>query len=223
MKPLSIQVGTIGAMQRAHPALSQLWLRWTGIPDLDMAEFGTSRSEEHGVPDSSILLNARAIMSRPEGWAKLCDVLGFPEDSTERQTMPIRVLAKSPAHSTFWAAMKHREMAEVDGPLEWWWRLAVLRNRGLKTASKKLLVTVFGEDPLFDSAIASFENPSLNKEGRRAEEVIGKSYKPPTALLVTRSTSSKAKSQGLAFALTDDTLRARVTSSLIDLATSRQA
>ena len=216
-----MQLGVIGAMQRAHPALTQLWLRWTGIPDLERAEFRISRPEEHGPPDTSIWLAPKAGIQA--GWSALCDSMALPADAPERRSMPIRVTANSTAHSAFWAAMRQREMTEVDGPLEWWWRLLVLRNRDLKRASKKLAVSVFGEETFFDQCVITLENPSLKKEGRRIDEIINGGYTRPARLLVTRSVTSKAKKEGLAFSLDDDKLRAHFTSHLIRLATTRMS
>lgn len=217
----TVQVGVVGAMQRAHPALTQLWLRWTGIPDLDAAEFGLMRAEEHGPPDTSIWLKPKPGVQ--VGWSALCDVLGFSPEAPERRSMPIRLTMKSPAHNTFWQAMKNREMNDVDGPLEWWWRLLILRNRSVKRASRKLAIAVFGEDDLFNNCVLSFDNPSLLKEGRRSHELVPGGYSRPTRLLVCRAVHSKAKREGLAFSLDDDKLRAHLTAQLIELSTVRMS
>jgi hypothetical protein len=137
--------------------------------------------------------------------------------------MPIRITAKEAAHEVFWDAMLQRELNEVDGPLEWWWRLLVLRNRSIKRASKKLAIAVFGEDQLFDGCILSLENKSLAKEGRRAEDLLVDGYRRPSRLLVTRSVTSKSQREGLAFSLDDDKLRAHFTVQLIGLATTRMS
>lgn len=218
----SAQVGLIGAMQRAHPALTQLFLRWTGIPGLEQAEFRVSRSEEQGPPDTTIWLAPKAGVQ--EGWSALCDAMRLPPEAEERRSMPIRLTATSTAHGEFWEYLRHREMSEVDGPLEWWWRLLVLRNRDIKRASRKLTTSVFGEDPLFDNCVVSFDNESLSKEGRRAEELlVSKTYSRPTRFVITRSVGSKAKREGLAFHLDNDTLRAHVTAQLVALATTRMS
>jgi hypothetical protein len=119
--------------------------------------------------------------------------------------------------------MYRREMQDVDGPLEWWWRLLVLRNRGIKRASKKLATAVFGEDAIFNDCVLSLENSSLLKEGRRAEEILANGYRRPTRLLITRSVSLKSQREGLAFSLDDDKLRALFTTQLIGLATTKMS
>lgn len=221
MKSSGAQLAIIGAMQRSHPALTQLWLRWTGIPDLEHATFGLMRAEEGGPPDTSVTLPPKPGIQ--VGWSAFCDAMGLPEDATERRSMPIRITAKDQAHQTFWAAMYKREMNDVDGPLEWWWRLLVLRNRGIARASKKLAIAVFGEDAIFNDCVLSLENKSLLKEGRRAEDILDNGYRRPTRLLITRSVSQKAQREGLAFSLDDDKLRALFTTQLISLATTKMS
>lgn len=221
MKSSGAQLAIIGAMQRSHPALTQLWLRWTGIPDLEAAEFGLSRPEEGGHPDTQVTLPPKAGIQ--VGWNQFCDAMGLAEDAQERRSMPIRLTSHHSAHSTFWASMYRREMQDVDGPLEWWWRLLVLRNRGIKRASKKLATAVFGEDAIFNDCVLSLENSSLLKEGRRAEEILANGYRRPTRLLITRSVSLKSQREGLAFSLDDDKLRALFTTQLIGLATTKMS
>jgi len=217
-----VQVGIIGAMQRAHPALTQLWLRWTGIPGLDLATFDWSRSERGTLPASQIKLKATASLTT--AWSGLCDALGLAPDAEERRRMPIYIPTKSGAHAAFWTAMQKRELTEVDGPLEWWWHLAVLRSGGPQLATKALLPMVFGDDPIFDGAIMSFTNPSLKTAGRTADQVIENGqYTRPTHLVVTQRVSKKSKHEGLAVSLDDDTIRARLTRSLLDLAVFRSA
>lgn len=211
----TVQLGVIGAMQRAHPALTQLWLQWTGIPDLPETEFRLSRAEERGPADTTVLLPAKPGIQA--GWTKLCDTMGLPVEAAERRSMPMRLLATSPCHAAFWHAMRQREMTEVDGPLEWWWRLLVLRTRDLKRASRKLAVSVFGEDQFFDNCVLYITNPSISKEGRRADNLITKSYATPTHITITRSVNSKSKTEGLAWPLNDDKLRSHFTSHLIGL------
>jgi hypothetical protein len=215
------QLAVIGAMQRSHPALTQLWLRWTGIPDLEHAEFGLSRPEEGGAPDTRVTFTPKAGVQ--SGWQAFCDAMGLEPDAVERRSMPIHLKAKSKAHLLFWQAMLQREMNDVDGPLEWWWRLLVLRNRGIKRASKKLATAVFGEDAIFNDCVLSLENRSLSKEGRRVENILVTGYKRPTRLLITRSVSLKAQREGLAFSLDDDKLRALLTTRLISLATTKMS
>lgn len=222
MKPTTAQVAVIGAMQRAHPALTQLWLRWTGIPDLADAEFRVSRSEhEDAAPETSVMLPPRAGIQ--VGWNQLCDVMALPSDAEERRTMPIRIRSNSMAHQSFWESMKKRELTEVDGPLEWWWRLMILRNRSIKRASKKLLSAVFGEDPIFEGAILSIVNPSILKEGRRSTDIVPGQYKRPTDIIVSKSVDAKSKYEGLSFSLSDDKLLGHFTTHLLHLATTRMS
>ena len=221
MKSSGAQLAVIGAMQRSHPALTQLWLRWTAIPDLEQATFGLMRAEEGGPPDTSVTLPPKPGIL--VGWTAFCDTMGLPPDSLERRSMPMRIAAKEAAHGAFWDAMLQRELNDVDGPLDWWWRLLVLRNRSIKRASKKLATATFGEDQLFDGCILSLENTSLAKEGRRADDLLVNGYRRPSRLLVTRSVTGKSQREGLAFSLDDDKLRAHFTVQLIGLATTRMS
>lgn len=215
-----IQLSVIGAMQRSNPALTQLWLQWTGIRYLDLASFDTVRPDEPGPSGTQITLAPK--LDAREGWDALCDSLGIGADAQERRTMPIRLDAKHTGHSAFWQHMKERELTVVDGPLEWWWRLLVLRQRGIRRASRLLATRVFGDDPFCRAAILSFDNPSLAKEGRRALDICT-SYKSPQAVVLSVPVSKGSKREALAFSLSDAKLRAHLTSSVIDLATTRLA
>jgi hypothetical protein len=218
-----VQVGVVGAMQRAHPALTQLWLQWTGIDGLDTATFDTARTEENGESGSSILFSPKKGLG--PGWGQLCDVMALPPDAAERRTMPVQLSARHPAHTAFWNAMIAREMNEVDGPLEWWWRLAIMRHRGLRTASRALIAAVFGlDDRMLKTATVGFDNPSIKPEARRAEDLLTTGrYSTPTHLLLVVPVGRDAKKQGLAFSLDDAKLRSRLTAALTDIATARLA
>lgn len=217
-----VQIGVVGAMQRAHPALTQLWLQWTGVPNLEWATFNMGRAEQGSMPVTNVDLSAK--FGAQETWTQFGDVLGLPEDCPERRRMPIHLGSRAPFHKTFWEAMKRREMEEVDGPIEWWWRLMVLRYKGAKQASAALIRTTIGDDKILNNALVSFQNPSL-KAGHRASRgrypiLIGP-YRQPTHLIVSLRVKRGAAHQGLAFAFSDATFRGRFVSRLIDLAVSR--
>jgi MoxR-like ATPase len=144
-----------------------------------------------------------------------------PEEAVERRKMPIYLGANYPHHAIFWSAMKRRELAEVDGPLEWWWRLLVLRYRGIQRASQALIRAAISDEPILDKGIIVLTNPSLKEEGRYAKKLIDGSYKQPTHVMVTLRVSREAKHEGLAFALDDASFRARFISKMIDLAVIR--
>ncbi len=217
-KPKIVQVGVIGAMQRAHPALTQLWLQWTGIPDLDRATFEMRKADD-GPIATQVQLLARPRVQ--ETWRQFCDVLGVPPNADERRQMPIYLGARAPQHGVFWTAMKHRELTEVDGPLEWWWRLLILRYRGIQRASQTLIRAAIGDEPALDKGLVTFPNPSLREEGRYAKHLIDGSYKQPTHVVVVLRTNQAARHEGLAFSLGDASFRARFISKMIDLAVIR--
>lgn len=206
-------------MQRAHPALTQLWMRWTGIPGLDRATFDMTRSEEGPQPATHIHLSPRRDVQI--AWKMLCDSMGLPEDAPERRKMPIYLPARGPQHLAFWANMKHRELTEVDGPLEWWWRLMVMRFRGVQRASKALIAQAIVDEPELDRAVVSFRNPSLGEEGMRAKHIIVTGYRQPTHVVVSLRTKRSSRHEGLAFSLDDATFRGRFISALVDLAVTR--
>ena len=218
-KPKVVQLGVIGAMQRAHPALTQLWLQWTGIPDLDRATFDMVRPDDGRQPATSVQLLARPRVQ--ETWTRFCDVMGVAPDATERRKMPIYLGPKTPSHAIFWSAMKHRELSDVDGPLEWWWRLLVLRYQGVQRASQALIRATIGDEPALDKGLIVLTNPALKEEGRFAKNLIEGGYKQPTHVVVTLRTSRDARHEGLAFSLAEVSFRARFISKMIDLAVTR--
>lgn len=218
-KPKVVQLGVIGAMQRAHPALTQLWLQWTGIPDLDRASFEMTRTDDGPHPATNVQLLARPRVQ--ETWRLFCDTLGIVDGAVERRKMPIYLGFKAPHHAVFWSAMKRRELNDVDGPLEWWWRLLVLRYRSIQRASQALIRSAIADEPALDKGIIVLTNPSLKEEGRYAKKLIDGVYKQPTHVVVTMRCSREARHEGLAFSLSEATFRARFISKMIDLAVSR--
>lgn len=218
-----VQIGVIGAMQRSHPALTELWFQWLDIPQLHLTEFGMGTPGEVGVlPHTSITLRPSA--GSGVTWQRFCDLMAIEPDAVERRSMPIILNERHAGHKEFWKSAKKRELEDAEGPLEWWWRLLVIRQRGIRRASKVLLSSLFDDDTVSrGSPIVSFLNPSLKTEGRRASEVIDKVYASPTDMLVAFDVPLKSARQGLAISLSDAKLRARLTSSLIDLSTSRLA
>lgn len=211
----TVQISVIGAMQRAHPALTELWLQWTGVPDLEHATFDVVRAEEGTRrPATQVMLRptARAEVTR----ARLCDLLGLPEGAPERRLMPVHLTGGSEAHGRFWANLRRYEMEQVDGPLEWWWRLCVLRCRGVRAASRSLLTALFGDEPAFDHAVLRLVNQSLRASSTRASGMVDGRYVQPTHVQVTLRVSRKSRHEGLALALADDKLKSRFVTTLID-------
>ena len=205
-------------MQRCHPALTALWLQWTGIPDLERSEFGIGRSED-GVPATAIRLgNSKRVMRT---WALLADVLGAEPDAAVRRQNPLHLPKNDIGHATFWHWAKNRDSEVADSPLEWWWNLLILRRGGLKAASSVLLNQAIGDDEFFDNAIVSFQNPTLQIQGRTAAVLLPGKYSSPTSMLVTKPVSRKSRTEGLAFDLSDAKFKVRLTTSLIDLAVIR--
>jgi hypothetical protein len=215
----TVQIGIVGAMQRAHPALTQLWLKWTGVPDLHQAAFDTVRALEGPRPATQVALAPTLHYEQTQ--EKFCDLLGAAPDAPERRFSNIHLVHKSPMHRAFWSSLKTRELANVSGPLEWWWRLLVLRLRSVRLASRVLLRNVFDDDPFFDFAVLRFENPTLKGEGRRVEEIIGSAYEQPIKMVVSINAAQAARYEGLAFDLTADKLKSRLVPALVDLAISR--
>lgn len=215
-----IQIGVVGAMQRAHPALTQLWLQWTGVAGLEWATFDMVRPEYGSNPATQVKLKATRGVT--ETWQTFCDLLSLPEKAPERQRMPIYLDARAPAHPAFWAALRRRELEEVDGPIEFWWRLLVLRYKSIQLASQILIREAIGEDQLLDRGIVGFNNPSLNREGRSSDKLlVAGTYSQPTHVVVSLRVKRTAKQQGLVFSFEDSNFKARFVSKLIDLAVSR--
>jgi hypothetical protein len=215
----SVQVGVIGAMQRAHPALTQLWLQWTGVPNLDHAQFNMVRAERGSNPSSSVKLAARSGIKQT--WKAFCDLLGLPEDAPERRQMPIYLAGQADAHSAFWTALRRRELEEVDGPVEWWWRLMVMRYRGIQRASQILIQETLGDEALLDKGLISFRNPTMNRTGHRSEKLLAADYRQPTHVVVSLRVKRSTRHEGLAFSLSEDRFRGSFVSKLIELAVAR--
>ena len=217
MRDNYIQLGVIGAMQRAHPGLTQLWLQWSGIPNLEWAAFDLVRPEVGHNPASQIKLSARKGLTYT--WSDLCDTMSVPDDGSERRKMPIYLPSRHPGHSAFWGAMRKRELEEVDGPLEWWWQLMVLRFKGIQAASKALISEVLGEE---ESALmrgtVHLRNPSLNEGEKTAIKLARNSYRQPTHIVVSTRSKRSDRHDALAFSLSDATFKGRFVAALIDLA-----
>lgn len=215
----TVQLGVIGAMQRSHPALTRLWLQWTGVPGLERAAFDMVRPEEGTNPSTQIKLAAQSGVYQT--WERLCDTLGMPQDAPERRSMPIHLRAKDKSHSSFWGAMKKRELEEVDGPIEWWWRLMVLRYRGVQKASKVLIREAIGDHGALDSGVIHFNNPTLIAPDKPDDPIINGQYIQPTHVTVSFRVKWDETVEGLAFDLNDTSFKGRFLSRLIDLATLR--
>lgn len=215
-----IQTSLIGAMQRAHPALTELWLQWTGIPDLEHATFDTARPEEaHQEPATRVTIGITPKYQTT--WTALCDTLGLPPNAKERRQNPMHLAGKSYSHQSFWSAMRRRELQEVDGPLEWWWQLLVLRCRGVRAASRLLLGKLFGDEPELDSAVINFVNPTLKTEGRRAKDVVDGGYRQPSTMIIGMRVNRRSLTSGLAYPLDGDKVRTHFITTLLDTAVSR--
>ncbi len=215
----TIQIALVGAMQRAHPALTQLWLRWLGVPDLEHTTFDLSTPQEYGgEPATRVTIGSTA--SYQEAWSGLCDLMGLAEGAPERQQNPIHIVARHPAHETFWLAAQRRELQEVDGPLEWWWRLLVLRCRGVRPASRLLLGKLFGDEPDLDGAILRLHNPTLKAIGRTASEIIEGQYVQPTDLVIALRANRRATTEGLALPLSNDKVKTHFIPTLLRTAVS---
>jgi hypothetical protein len=210
-----IQIGVIGAMQRAHPALTQLWCQWTGLPGMANVAFNLSPAK-HG---PATLISVPSGTEAKASWAALSDLCALPADAPQRRQMPMAFAARDPAHGAFWQALKQREMQGVDGPLEWWWRLLILRCGGLNRASRVLSRIAIGSEPELDHALVYFENPSLSPQAKNVQELlVTKRYSQPTKLVLVFNKQSHEKHSSLAFTLSDATFKARLVSGLIDLA-----
>lgn len=205
-------------MQRAHPALTQLWLQWTGIPNLEWATFDLSAPEHGANPATFIRLAAKARYADTQ--SQLCDALRLPQDARERQRADVYLRGKHPGHGAFWAALKKRELEEVDGPIEWWWRLLVLRYRGVAKASRALIRETIGDD--LDHGVISLDNPSLNQSAKTVDGLLVEDkYIQPKSVVVAFRVKKSARHEGLAFSLEDGRFKARFVSKLIGLAVSR--
>jgi hypothetical protein len=193
-------------------------LQWTGIPDLDWATFDLSQPEYGSNPSSFVRLAAKARYETTR--TQLCDTLGLPEKAPERGKADIYLPAKHPGHSSFWKALRKRELEEVDGPMEWWWRLLILRYRGIARASRALIRETLGDE--LDHGIISFDNPSLESVGRTATELlVDGNYVQPKRVVVAFRIKRSAPHEGLAFSLEDASFKARFVSKLIGLAVAR--
>jgi hypothetical protein len=118
-------------------------------------------------------------------------------------------------------AMRKRELEEVDGPIEWWWWLAVMRYRGIRKASE-ILISETIDDKILNGGLISFRNPSL-KEGTKSHysrSILEGPYRQPTELVVSLKVKRSAKHEGLAFSFSDAKFKGRFVSRLIELAVS---
>lgn len=202
-------------MQRAHPALTQLWCQWTGIPGIGGASFDLSQTKRGPIT----LVGIPAGVDAKKTWGALSDFCGLAEDAPQRRQMPMTFASRDPAHEAFWTALKRRELTEVDGPLEWWWRLLIIRCGGIQRASRALIRTVVSSNPALDSALVCFDNPTLNPQAKTVQELIYKNkYSYPINMTLVFNKQKQDKHTSLAFSLSNDTFKARLVSGLIDLA-----
>jgi len=215
--PNNVQIGVVGAMQRAHPALTELWLQWTGVPHLERCTFDLRRDEKN-VPVTSVKIPALLATST---WPAFCDLLQAEEDSNERNQMPVELTAKNPAHDTFWSALRRRERDEVDGPLEWWWHLMQLRYKGIHKASRALLHELTDDRDVLFRGLVHFVNPSL-QPGHRARQILRSgTYRQPTHMNVVLRAPRKSAVEGFTFDLANAPFKGKVVSTLLNLSTAR--
>lgn len=217
-----IQMGAVGAMQRCAPALTELFLQWTGIPGAERLTFNVSdlrtRVFEEGVDPPAhlgIVTEISVPASSPETARHLSDFIELSSDAAQRRSPSMMTFdAHDPAHDAWWRNLAAHD-EEFVSPVEWWWRLLVLRSRGVRTASSRLLFALFGDLEELTGHLVHFVNPSLNTGARTAEESIGPDgYHLPTHLDLTLP-HGKVTTVDL-----DDALSARLSKVLIQIATS---
>ena len=197
--------------------MTSLWLEWTGIPNLQYAAFDVVRSADSTIPTSQITL--KPMPGLRSTWDRVCDIFGVPEDSSERDRMPIRASAYSDYHQNFWSHMIRRETDEVDGPLEWWWQLMVLRFKGVKRASNALLGYLFNDT--MKNGLVSFVNPSLNHVSTTRDKLlVGLTYSQPTQMYVSFRNGNVSNKLGIDFDLKDEDFKCRVVSTILRLSVS---
>ena len=211
-----IQIGVIGAMQRAHPALTELWLSWTGSHNLSMATFDLSKSEYGEMPDTAVSFSTRGGLH--DAISDFCDVIGLKPDAPERDKHPIRIEHNSAHHKTFWENMISREFTQLESPLEWWWQLLVLRYRGIKPASRALISHAIS--PEVDNGLLSF-SPPLGL-GSKMSDIISGSYCQPKSVVVSFPMKKKDNQfDAISFSLSDDKFKQRFVRTLVTLACAR--
>ena len=176
-----IPISLIGAGQRSIPALTSLFLRWTGIPDLERVSFGYERGRKTG-PCSN--LRFPPGRNTPQTIMAMHDVLGSEAD--ERVVRQNLILAYNDyRHDRWWRYLVTRELQEVQGPLEWWWWLACLRHGGLKQASISMMGFMGVDARHAKRALLSFVNPSLPATTGKLVESENTTYEPPMALRIS--------------------------------------
>lgn len=211
----TIQAGVVGAMQRSHPALSQLWLKSLGIPGIEFCKFNSMRDDVGHIPMTVIEL---APIEGKLGQMRqdLCDVLGYPEDHDNRRSSRVMVTHDEEAHQHFWRYARDRELDDVDGPLEFWWELLVIRCRGIKAASRALLGVIA---PDLARGRVSFD--SCLKTGTSAKSIVPKEgYSHPEQVRVTFPELKNTQYNTVELDLQDLKFKATLVRTLIELAIS---
>lgn len=185
------------------------------MPGIADASFNLSPSKKGPITLVSIPAGADAKIT----WGALSDLCALPADAPQRRQMPLTFSARDPAHAAFWQALKRREMTERDGPLEWWWRLLIIRCGGIGRASRALIRSAIGSDQELDRALVHFDNPSLNTAAKSKRDLlVAKEYLQPTKIVLVFNKQEPSRHSSLAFPLSNDTFKARLISGLIDLA-----
>lgn len=217
------QIGLVGAVQRAAPAIAELWLDWVGIPDLSSCEFRVVGDQRHAVPHSSIFVTSSA--EDLEATRELiCDYLDIPADAPERKLMPIVVPEDSPSHGVFWARVLRRDAHDVQSPLEFWWTLSIIRHGGPLRASAAFLRALGLKQSrgVFRHALVDINNPSFNPKTRTASLAVEKTYEIPESVDVYLSLDISGKhiprDQAVISIPLDDKNTDRVYSAMISVA-----
>lgn len=215
-----VQLGIIGAMQRCHPAITEAWLQWTGIYELEKADFSFMRVDhQEQMPTTAIGIKPSSGLSVTVN--ELADVLGIPEGSAQRERYPVLLPNSHVGHNNFWVSMAYREDYEVEGLVEFWWYLLVLRRKSLISASRDLLAALWGDAfAKTKRVVVSFDNPTIQAARRASDLMTNGAYQPPVSLKVLWPASRAAKHEGIEFDLSGD-LRPKLGKALRELAIRR--
>lgn len=184
-------------MQRAFPALTDLFLQWTGVPHLHEATFNVvhptqTEGDSRGGWEPHTCVEFPAVRGR-EPVAGFCDASGYPPEHKARMLSRLVVGARSAVHQNFWEAMEKRHQQVADSPVEFWWHLLCLRSRGVDRASRALLTNLGLVDLMPRRAVVTWENKKLTSAGRTAAEILSDgTYERPGAMVVHGADSAVA-------------------------------
>jgi hypothetical protein len=165
----SLPLAVLGAMQRAHPAITELFFYWTGVPHLAGVTFTFQNNEKNELPFSMVILPAHTTTAESQN--AIGDLLGFDEDASERHQSNIVLPYLSQANTNFWEFCAKRQH-ELETPLEFWWYLLVLRSGSPERATSLVLNHLGVYDIFSRRAILSIQNPSIKASARTAKELL---------------------------------------------------